>query len=459
MAISKTNEEVQTIFLNFMLSNPTLYTRVQNIYNPENFTNRLKPAARFLKEHVAKFNGIPTPEQINAVSGVHLELVQGVLTSHEAWFLEEFEKFTRMEELERAILKSADLLAKGEFDPVEKLIKDAVQISLTRDLGIDYFHEPKTRLMRLKNNNGQVSTGWKDIDAKLYGGVNYGELQIFCGQLGTGKSLFLQNLALNWMEAGLNGIYISFELSADLVAMRIDSMITGFCSKEIFKNIDDVELKVVMAGKKCGRLKIKYLSSGSTTNQIRAYIKELIVQENFKLDFVCLDYIDLIMPSSVKVDPSDTFTKDKFVCEELRNYFMEIRTLGASASQLNRSSYEELEFSPSNVAGGISKLNTADNVFAIFTSRIMKERGNIQLQFMKTRNSAGVGSKVDLDFDNDSLRITDSASGSSSSPIVTGSTVLAKLRSGSGKVVTPPIEGKKNMLNDLLGKIQNGNKL
>ena len=35
----------------------------------------------------------------------------------------------------------------------------------------------------------------------------------------------------------------------------------------------------------------------------------------------------------------------------------------------------------------------------------MRERGRYQIQFMKTRSSAGVGQKVDLEFDQNSLRI------------------------------------------------------
>jgi len=46
-------------------------------------------------------------------------------------------------------------------------------------------------------------------------------------------------------------------------------------------------------------------------------------------------------------------------------------------------------------------------VFGIFTSRAMRERGRYQIQLMKTRSSSGVGMKVDLDFNLDSLRITD----------------------------------------------------
>ena len=58
-------------------------------------------------------------------------------------------------------------------------------------------------------------------------------------------------------------------------------------------------------------------------------------------------------------------------------------------------------------AGGLSKIQTADNVFGIFTSRAMRERGRYQLQLMKTRNSSGVGQKIDLGFDLDTLRIID----------------------------------------------------
>lgn len=37
----------------------------------------------------------------------------------------------------------------------------------------------------------------------------------------------------------------------------------------------------------------------------------------------------------------------------------------------------------------------------------MRERGRYQLQLMKTRSSSGVGSKIDLGFDVDTLRIYD----------------------------------------------------
>jgi archaellum biogenesis ATPase FlaH len=392
-----------------MLEDAESYVRVQNIFNPENFDRALRPAAEFIKTHCDQHKTMPDRAQIAATTGIKLQPVPDLNEGHFDWFLTEFEGFTRRQELERAILKSADLLEKGNYDPVEKLIKDAVQISLTRDMGTDYFADPRSRLMALKSNNGQNSTGWPALDRLLYGGFNRGELQIFAGGSGSGKSLFMQNLAVNWAQAGLSGVYITLELSEGLCGYRIDSMMTNTAAKDIFKDLDTVEMKVRMMAKKAGRLQIKYMPAQSTVNDIRAYIKELQIQNNLKADFLCIDYLDLLMPVSAKVSPNDLFVKDKYVSEELRNLAKELNVLFVTASQLNRGAVEEVEYDHSHISGGISKINTADNVFGIFTSRAMRERGRYQLQLMKTRSSSGVGQKVELEFDIESLRIRDLA--------------------------------------------------
>lgn len=390
-----------------MLNDAESYVRVQNIFNSENFDKSLKESAKFIEKHTAEYSTMPTIDQVNAATGSKLKPVKEINDGHYEWFMAEFESFTRRQELERAILKSADLLEKGTYDPVEKLIKDAVQISLTKDLGIEYWEDPRARLMALKDNNGQVSTGWPALDRKLFGGFNRGELNIFAGGSGSGKSLFMQNLAVNWTMAGLNGVYLTLELSEGLCAMRLDSMVTDIPSKDIFKDLDTLEMKIGMTGKKAGSLRIKYMPAQSNINDIRAYIKELQIKIGKRLDYICVDYLDLLMPVSAKVSPNDQFIKDKYVSEELRNLAKEMDFIMVTASQLNRAAVEEIEFDHSHIAGGISKINTADNVIGIFTSRAMRERGRYQIQFMKTRSSSGVGMKVDLEFDNNSLRIRD----------------------------------------------------
>jgi archaellum biogenesis ATPase FlaH len=400
------NFDVQKEFLELFLGDAETFMRCQNIFDSANFDQRLQQAAEFITLYVDNYRVMPTVSIVNANCGTEFKATSVAKENYE-WLMDHFEQFSRHRALERAILSSADLLEKGDYGPVEKLIKDAIQISLNKDMGTDYFEDPRERLTKLKDGNGQVSTGWPTIDKKLYGGFNRGELNIFCAGSGGGKSLFLANLGVNWALAGLNVLYLTFELSEGLVSMRLDSMTTGISTREIFRNIDDVELKVKMMGKRAGNLQVKYMPSGKNCNDIRAYLKEYQVKKGVKPDVLLIDYLDLMMPLSVKVSPSDLFVKDKYVSEEIRNLAMETQCVTVTASQLNRSAVEEIEFDHSHISGGLSKIMTADNVIGIFTSRAMKERGRYQIQFMKTRSSSGVGQKVDLEFNLDTLRITD----------------------------------------------------
>ena len=401
------NVEVQKLFLEMMLEDASSYVRVQNIYNPQNFDRSLRPAAEFIKEHSDKYKTLPDKTQIAAACGVTLAHVPELNEGHFEWFMTEFEAFTRRQELERAILKAADLLEKGEYDPVEKLIKDAVQISLTKDMGTDYWADPKGRIEKYFNSGGQVSTGWSQLDRLLYGGFSRGELNIFAGGSGSGKSLVMMNIALNWLQQGLSGVYITLELSEELTSLRTDAMLTNMSTKDIRRDMDTTELKVKMVAKKSGQYRVKGLPAQSNVNDIRAYLKEVQIQTGIRVDFIMVDYLDLVMPVSAKVSPNDLFVKDKYVSEELRNLAKELGILMVTASQLNRSAVEEIEFDHSHISGGISKINTADNVFGIFTSRAMKERGKYQIQCMKSRSSTGVGQKIDLEYNIDTMRITD----------------------------------------------------
>jgi len=401
--------DIQKVYLEMMLTDAETFVRCQAVFDDKAFDRRLQPAAKFINEYVVEHNAMPTFDIVNASTKADLQHPGDLAENHYDWLLMEFETFSKHKALESAILKSADLLEKGEYGPVEDLVKKAVQIGLQKDLGTDYWKDPKGRLEAIKDKNGQVTTGWASLDKKLFGGFNRGELNIFAGGSGAGKSLFLQNLAVNFAMEGMNVAYITLELSEELTAMRLDAMVTGMATRDIFKNLEDVEMKVKVQGKKAGRIQIKYMPSGKNANDIRSYVKEWQIKNNAKLDVLLIDYLDLLMPQSRKVSPSDLFVKDKYVSEELRNLAMETQTVFVTASQLNRAAVEEIEFDHSHIAGGLSKIQTADNVIGIFTSRAMKERGRYQIQFMKTRSSSGVGQKVDLEFDIDCLRIRDLA--------------------------------------------------
>ena len=451
--------DIQKVYLEMFMTDAESFVRCQGVFDPNTFDRRLQEPAKFIKTYVEEHNALPTFNMVNAATQGDLKDPGDLQENHYDWLLQDFETFSKHKALEAAILKSADLLESGEYGACEDLVKQAVQIGLTKDLGTDYFKDPRGRLESIKDKNGQVSTGWPALDKKLFGGFNRGELNIFAGGSGSGKSLFLANMGVNWALAGMNVMYLTFELSEALVSMRVDSMTTGIPSRDVFKNIDDVEMKVKMIGKKSGALQVKYMPTGKNANDIRAYMKEYEIKTGKKVDVLLIDYLDLMHPIGQKISAENLFVKDKYVSEELRNLAMELNTIFVTASQLNRAAVEEIEFDHSMISGGISKINTADNLIGIFTSRAMRERGRYQIQLMKTRSSSGVNSKIDLEFDVDSLRISDlgeDAQDEYASPTSAGSSIVSQLkRSNTNTTATDFTDTTADPSNgDTVGKVR-----
>lgn len=408
------SDEKQKLLIDVLLSSEEIFARCQNILDAKYFVNKYRPAMRFILKYVNEFKVLPKIQQVNAETGIEFQHIDNILVQHQDSFLKEIEEFCKNRALADAVTSAVTLIEKGNYGEVEKRVREAILISLQKDLGTNYYADPRARLMSIKDKNGQISSGWKTVDDKLYGGVNRGEITIWCAGSGVGKSLFLQNMAINLSRQGLNVVYISLELSEGLTSMRIDSMLTEVGTRDIFRNLDTVEIKVKQAGFKNGDIYIKQIPQGSTTNDIKVYLKNYQIERQKKPDVLIVDYLDLLYPNNKKINPSDLFIKDKFVTEELRGLAVETSMLCITASQLNRSAAQEQEHDHSMIAGGISKIQTADNVISIFASAAMKERGQYQVQFLKTRSSSGVGSKVYLGFDPSTLRIFDLEDGGAS---------------------------------------------
>jgi archaellum biogenesis ATPase FlaH len=337
--IANYNDDVQELFIRFLISDADLFARSQSIIKSKYFNKRFQPTVDFLVNYAIDHAAIPSVDQVRAVGGIFsLDVLDTVTKEHQDWFLSEFEQFCRHRAIDDAIVRSAELLENRHYGDVENLIKDAVQIGLVKDLGLSYFEDPAKRLNNIRNKGGAVSTGWKRLDEKLYGGLNRGEITIFAGGSGAGKSLWLQNFALNWVLDGLNVIYISLELDEDLISLRLDAMLTNMGTRDVMRGIDDVALKIALTCKKAkpGHLQVKQMPNGINANDLRAYIREVEIQLGIRFDALIVDYLDLMMPISSKVSPSDLFVKDKFVTEELRNLASERRMLCVTASQLNR---------------------------------------------------------------------------------------------------------------------------
>jgi len=403
------NLEKQRLLLQYCISSGDLFGRVNSILKAEYFDPQIKQAAIFIKGYFEKYKAPPTLEQIKAESKIELT-TKGELTKAEVDYASaEIESFCKNKAIEAAIMASPQLLEEGNYAAIEKHIRDAITVGLHKNVGLDYFLEPEERLKRAELNNKPISTGWIQLDEALNGGLLRQELTLFAASSGVGKSLVMSNLARNFIKQHLNGIYITLELSEDVVAKRFDSMFSGIGQIEIFKNMAQVARAVEKEGTMNGKLFIKRLPESTTNmNIVRSYLKEFQMIHSITPDFIILDYLDIMAANDSTISVENQSVKDKQIAEEIRSAGFEYDCVMVSASQLNRSAHEtDLSHQGhAQIAGGLTKINTADNVVAVYQDEKMRAMKQYIFKLLKTRSSGGVGSYINLDVDPVSLIIS-----------------------------------------------------
>lgn len=396
----------QRLLLRYLISSSNLFAVANPIIKPEYFDPEIRKASKFIQTYYDEYRALPDTDQIAAETSVEITTTD-VTGDKYAYCVHEVEQFCKRKAMEHAVLQSVGLIEKGDYGSVETLIRDAVTVSITRTLGLDYYDNPLERLERLRNSAKPVSTGWKDVDEILGGGFNWGDLVLWSANSGGGKSITMENYAENMNRMGYHGVYFSFELSEDLISKRHDSIVTGIHQAEVLTRYKEVAANVVNQREGKGTLMIVKMES-PTPNDLRAYLKEYELKYKRKPAFIVVDYISL-MRSDERVEAGDVYTRDKYVSEALKNIGAEQdNCIIVTASQQNRDAIDKIDLNQGNIAGGISKIDACDIYISIVMTDAMRAAGDMMFQFLKTRSSDGVGKNAHLAWDAKTLRVTNS---------------------------------------------------
>lgn len=394
----------QKLLIEYLISSPDTYALCSSIVQADYFDPEFRNAVEFIHSYYDEYHNVPTPDQIQAESGVEVKL-QEVTKDKVDYTATEIEKFCKQRAMEKSILESVKLIEKGDYGRIETMIRDAVTVSLNRNLGVEYFDDPAERLRRALESGDKISTGWKEVDNLMFGGLERGELLVFSANSGGGKSIALSNLGLNFLEQGLNVIYFSFELAEKLVAQRYDTMVSGVSTAEWKYHQEEIIQAVNKKGEECGQLVIKQMHPGTKPIQLRAYLKEFELKHGYSPDLIIVDYLDIMSPNE-HVSADNVFEKDKRVSEQIRAIGIDYGAVVASASQQNRGAVDETHIRQDHVAGGISKVNTCDWWISVIANSSLRAQNECVFQFVKTRNSNGEGKNVYLQWTNN-IRILD----------------------------------------------------
>jgi KaiC/GvpD/RAD55 family RecA-like ATPase len=400
------DSEKQKVMLSCMLGNRDLMAMCSGIIKPSYFDPSLKKTVKFMQEYFTKYKDVPKLGAVKAETGITLEDLGKIEKSDMNYVSTEVEEFCRNRAITEAILQGPDLLEKGDFGEILRTLRDAISVGLQRDLGMDYFANPEERMKRTHDTSARISTGIQELDDLIGGGMSRQELLMFAANSGGGKSMNMLNIAKNFLAQGLHGVYISLEMSEDVVSKRLDSMITKIAQENLLRELTKAANLVEKASETYGKFRVKRMPENRTNiNTIRSWLQQLEQTEGFVPDFICVDYLD-IMGTTMNISLDNLFIKDKYVTEEVRSLGFDYNAIMISASQLGRTAIEADKLNQAHIQGGISKINTADYVIGIKQDDLMKAAVEIYYECLKSRNSSGVGNRALLGWDAISLTVS-----------------------------------------------------
>lgn len=336
-------------------------------------------------------------------------------------------EFIRKNAFYNALYDNADMLGRDEDSyakVVEKCLEnfDKVQKITFNDtaLGMDYFDPAAMdeHWKYISNPESKISTGFPSLDVYTHGGFlkDGRSLYLVMAQAGLGKSLFLSNLAKNFLEQGLKVVVISLEMSEDVYAQRFDAHISennintlNTTSEESITKIKDFYAKHPTAS-----LFIKeYPPKSVTCNDIRAYLDSLkLAGHNF--DVLIVDYLNLVK-SSIKSD--NMFVDGLDVSEKLRAISYEFKVPVISAIQTNREGMNNAEVGMENISQSSGIAFTADFLLSLFRTEEDRMHGMIMGRILKNRLGGQVGKTVAFTLDESNLILADTNPGHESDSI------------------------------------------
>ena len=327
---------------------------------------------------------------------------------------QQLNNFIRKQALYTSIMDNVEDIEKDSDAVLDKCLARFDEISkisfMQKDLGMDYFDldDMAEHWNYITNPEARIPFLWDGFDRYTNGGVlKSGKmLFLFMGQAGLGKSLFLSNLAVNYLRQGLSVVVISLEMSQDVYAQRFDAHIsTNEINHLKDKMFDSCEkIKKFYADHPGANLYIKeYPPRSIRSSDIEIYLENLKLAGK-KFDIVIVDYLNLVLPRT----RSDNMYKDGLsTSEELRALSYKFNVPVISAVQANTEGMNNENIDMQNLSESRGIAHTCDALFSLYQMPEDRENGIINVRINKNRLGGMVGKVIPMKINPDNLIISD----------------------------------------------------
>lgn len=306
------------------------------------------------------------------------------------WIIDTTENWCKKRAFFNAIRDAAELLDKddttiyhGALDKVSK----ALSVGFDSDLGSNYFESAADRYDRMKQGVSQLALTIEIFNKVTKGGFVNPSLTVFMAPTGVGKSLFLCNIAADFLKQGKNVVYFTMEMSEDQVEQRIDLNLLDM-------NVDNLKMmekqqfvnRVVNVKKAtCGELIVKEYPSGSAhAGHFRYFLEELKLKKQFTPDVIVIDYLNIC--SAMKINKSaGLYDYVGTISVEIRGLGQEFGCPVFTATQTNREGTKSVDFDKTDIADSWGVTHNADYIYGIVETEELAKMGQMRIKRLKDR--------------------------------------------------------------------------
>ena len=366
---------------------------------------------KYIEKHGdTELNIIDIQQLLTEISNMNLNISDEVLNKN-------LKEFIRRNAFYYSLFDNAELLEKnsGKYDEVvDKCLANFDKVQKITfndtDLGLDYFNEDqmKQHWQYIMNPEAKIKTGWNSLDQYTNGGfLKSGKmLALFMAQAGLGKSVFLSNLAVNFLQQNLSVVVISLEMSQDVYGQRFDAHISNKNINHLADNAEEAISRIKDFYSKHPKASLylkEYAPRSINSKDIEQYLDNL-KNAGKKFDVIIIDYLNLVIPNH----KTDSMFKDGLaVSEELRALSYKFNCPVISAVQCNTEGMGSEEIDMQNVSESRGIAHTVDALFALYQLDEDRENGIINLKVIKNRLGGMIGKRATFKLDSSSLTLAD----------------------------------------------------
>lgn len=307
--------------------------------------------------------------------------------------------------VQKVILDYKEAFKAGTID-VDTFTKDIVTAGTFVQpvkLGVNLFDNLDKRTE--ERTNSDITPGLVELNIPHFakhleeGGLPPGSLGFFLAPTNGGKSSALIHISHDAALKGHNVLYVTAELSEDMIKRRFDACMTGTPIHEVKKLAGHVRGKIInspMFLNTAKRIQIVEVPMGSTRVSEIDILIERLKRRGFNTNVLVVDYADNLAPERKSSDYRHEVTA---IYKDLRAIGQKHHLVVWTASQMNDAGSEAAEkkggvITIRHVNEARGKIHLADLCVAIARTQEEKDTGVARLVLLKNRLGSGDGAQV-----------------------------------------------------------------